>query len=275
MNTGPRQPAEGRPAREQLRESSACKDGESRALSSPPDLGAPVMPLPLWLCSSFSRGSDTCVSFPAQSPEWTWQICEACSSPSFSQPSWNTCCRIPFCSPHRRTWESHRREEWRSPEGQRESGSWRSLLRTRKLSARPETSTHVRLNPWLSATGCLLSATLLYCYCSEGSTLGSPGGSAGKESACNAGDLGSLPALGRSPGEGKGYPLQYSGLENYSPWGRKESDTTKQLALLRYYSNTQGLVFYTQPLINFRALSLYIILFNLGQRSPTWPSYRF
>ena len=42
----------------------------------------------------------------------------------------------------------------------------------------------------------------------------SPGDSAGKESACNAGDLGSIPGLGRSPGEGKGYPLQYSGLEN-------------------------------------------------------------
>ena len=39
-------------------------------------------------------------------------------------------------------------------------------------------------------------------------------GSTGKESACNAGDLGSIPGLGRSPGEGKGYPLQYSGLEN-------------------------------------------------------------
>ena len=38
--------------------------------------------------------------------------------------------------------------------------------------------------------------------------------SAGKESACNAGDLGSIPGLGRSPAEGKGYPLQYSGLEN-------------------------------------------------------------
>ena len=43
---------------------------------------------------------------------------------------------------------------------------------------------------------------------------GFPGGSAGKEFACNAGDLGSIPALGRSPGEGKGYPFQYSGLEN-------------------------------------------------------------
>ena len=39
-------------------------------------------------------------------------------------------------------------------------------------------------------------------------------GSAGKESACNVGDLGSTPRLGRSPGEGKGYPLQYCGLEN-------------------------------------------------------------
>ena len=39
-------------------------------------------------------------------------------------------------------------------------------------------------------------------------------GSAGKESTCNAGDLGSVPGLGGSPGEGKGYPLQYSGLEN-------------------------------------------------------------
>ena len=38
--------------------------------------------------------------------------------------------------------------------------------------------------------------------------------SAGKESACNVGDLGSIPGLGRSPGEGKGYPLQCSGLEN-------------------------------------------------------------
>ena len=53
--------------------------------------------------------------------------------------------------------------------------------------------------------------------------LGVPGGSAGKESACNAGDLAPIPGLGRYPGEGNGYPLQYSGLENsrdcYSPWG--------------------------------------------------------
>ena len=43
---------------------------------------------------------------------------------------------------------------------------------------------------------------------------GFPGGSAGKESPCNAGDPSSIPGLGRSPGEGKVYPLQYSGLEN-------------------------------------------------------------
>ena len=44
--------------------------------------------------------------------------------------------------------------------------------------------------------------------------LGFPGGSESKESACNAGDLGSMPGSGRSPGEGNGYPFQYSCLEN-------------------------------------------------------------
>jgi len=43
---------------------------------------------------------------------------------------------------------------------------------------------------------------------------GFPCGSHGKESVCNVGDLGSIPGLGRFSGEGKGYPLQYSGLEN-------------------------------------------------------------
>ena len=51
-----------------------------------------------------------------------------------------------------------------------------------------------------------------------------------KESTCNAGDLGLIPGLGRSPGEGKGYALQYSGLENsmdYIDQGTAESDTTE------------------------------------------------
>ena len=72
---------------------------------------------------------------------------------------------------------------------------------------------------------------------------GFPGGSAGKESTCNVGDLGSIPGLGRSPGEGKGYPLQYSGLENsvdcYSPWGCKESDMTECLSL--FYAVVWGI----------------------------------
>ena len=58
---------------------------------------------------------------------------------------------------------------------------------------------------------------------------GFPGSSAGKECACNARDPGVIPGLGRSAGEGIGYPLRYSGLENsmdYSPWGHKESDMT-------------------------------------------------
>ena len=60
-------------------------------------------------------------------------------------------------------------------------------------------------------------------------------GSVSKESACNVRDLDLIPWLGRSHGEGKDYPFQYSGLENsmdwYSPWGCKESDTTERLSL--------------------------------------------
>ena len=66
--------------------------------------------------------------------------------------------------------------------------------------------------------------------------MGFPGGTDGKESACNVRDLGSIPGLERSPGEGNGNPLQYSCRENphgqrslmgYSPWGQKESDMTE------------------------------------------------
>ena len=63
---------------------------------------------------------------------------------------------------------------------------------------------------------------------------GFPGGSAGKESACNGGDLGSIPRLGRSPGERNSYPLQYSSLENsvdYMVPGVAESDTTERLSV--------------------------------------------
>ena len=66
-----------------------------------------------------------------------------------------------------------------------------------------------------------------------------PGGLVGKESACNKGDLGLIPRLGRSPGGGHSNPLQYSCLENphgqrslvgYGPWGDTELDTTERLS---------------------------------------------
>ena len=71
-------------------------------------------------------------------------------------------------------------------------------------------------------------------FSGDSPSLGFPGGSDGKESDHNAGDLDSIPGLGRSPGEGNGNLLHYSCLEypknreapGYSPWGRKELDTT-------------------------------------------------
>ena len=68
-------------------------------------------------------------------------------------------------------------------------------------------------------------------------TEGFPGGSAGKESACNAGDPGLIPGLGRSPGEGNTpafLPGEFHGqrsLMGYSPWGHKELDSTEQFSL--------------------------------------------
>ena len=83
---------------------------------------------------------------------------------------------------------------------------------------------------------------------------GCPGGSEGKESACDAGDPGSILGLGRSPGGGHGNPLQCSCLENphgqrslagLSPWGHRESDTTERLSTaqhqgLRLHHPVQG-----------------------------------
>ena len=76
--------------------------------------------------------------------------------------------------------------------------------------------------------------------------MGFPGGSDSKDSACNVGDLGSIPGLGRSPEGGHDNPLQDSFLENphgqrslvgYSPWAHKESDTTEQLTTVSISSN--------------------------------------
>ena len=73
--------------------------------------------------------------------------------------------------------------------------------------------------------------------------LGFPGGSDSKESTYNAGDLGSIPGLGRSAVRGDGNPLQYSCLEDphgwrslagYSPWGCKESDMIERLGIAQH-----------------------------------------
>ena len=72
---------------------------------------------------------------------------------------------------------------------------------------------------------------------------GFPGVSDSKESSRNARDPGSIPGAGRSPGEGNGYPLQYSCMENsmdslvgYSPWGHKESDMNERLSMHTQYA---------------------------------------
>ena len=79
--------------------------------------------------------------------------------------------------------------------------------------------------------------------------LGFPGDSDAKGSAFNAGDLGSIPGLGRCPVGGHGNPFQYSCLENphgqrslvdYNPGGRKESDTTERLSMLPSLSEDTG-----------------------------------
>ena len=95
----------------------------------------------------------------------------------------------------------------------------------------PRTQVTWNLNPLLPWPSFFFTICLLYCDF--------PGGSDGKASAYNAGDPGSIPWSGRSPGEGNGNPLQYSCLGNamdggawwaiVSLWGCKESDTTERL----------------------------------------------
>ena len=92
--------------------------------------------------------------------------------------------------------------------------------------------TAILLNSFISSTSFLVQSLEF--------SKGLPCGSNGKESACNVGDLGSIPGLGG----GHGNPLQYSCLENphgqkslacYSPWGHKELDTIEQLSRTHYH----------------------------------------
>ena len=76
------------------------------------------------------------------------------------------------------------------------------LVRVHLRCRRPRFNSWVGKIPWRRDR---LPTPVFLCF---------PGSSAGKESAHNIGDMGCIPGLGRSPGEGIGYPLQYSGLEN-------------------------------------------------------------
>ena len=91
--------------------------------------------------------------------------------------------------------------------------------------------------------------------------MGFPGGSGSKESACNVGDLGSIPGLGRSPGEGNGYPLQHAGLEN--PMDCR----THGVATVRHNSVT-----FTLRVIHYRFWLMYMLCIYTHTEKGHWPS---
>ena len=101
-----------------------------------------------------------------------------------------------------------------------------------------------------------------------------PGGSAGKESACNVGDLGLIPGLGGYSGEGKGYPLQYSGLENFMDCivhgGHKESDSvTFTFIFIWFFFFKLASILCQGPLLPFVPLCpKYVAICLLHRRHP-------
>ena len=103
--------------------------------------------------------------------------------------------------------------------------------------------------------------------------VGFAAGSDGKESACNVGDLGSIPCLGRSPGEGNGYLFQYSSLENrygqrslagYSSWGSKELDMTEPLSFFHFLWINEYIFEYivSPPILCISLWLLYVLSFR-------------
>ena len=95
------------------------------------------------------------------------------------------------------------------------SGSfWNSKCLSLSLASNETTSMNIFAKLWKYFEAWLIFPDLLFIMWFSDDLTGFPGGSAGKEPACNAGDLGSITGLRRSPGKGNGYPLQYSGLEN-------------------------------------------------------------
>ena len=123
----------------------------------------------------------------------------------------------------------------------------------------------------------LLSKILIYTFIYQ--DMGFPGGSDGKESACNAGDLGLIPGLGRSPGEGNGNPLQYSCLEKGNAthssilawrisWteepGRLQSMGLKRV---RHYWATDTFRFVEMMLDNKQILAIFLYQFKMGLKA--------
>ena len=116
---------------------------------------------------------------------------------------------------------------------------WRRPFRVPWTARRSSQSILKESNPEYSLEGLMLKLKLHYfghlmwrTDSWEKKILGYPSGSIGKESVCNAGDLGSIPGSGRSPGEGNGNPLQYSCLEN-------ATDKGARLATVREISKSQ------------------------------------
>ena len=102
--------------------------------------------------------------------------------------------------------------------------------------------------------------------------LGFPGGSVGKESAYNAGDLSLIPGLGRSPGGGHSNPLQYACLENphgqrslagYSPWDHKELDRTERLSTDWLYTKTFHQMAQVKPSRSYHSLTGHKVHYSL------------
>ena len=103
---------------------------------------------------------------------------------------------------------------------------------------------------------------------------GFPGSSAGKEYACNAGDPGSIPGSGGSPGDGKGHPLQYSGLEN--SMDRTVHGVAKSQTWLRDFHSTHSLKFkgnFDSPQEHKFVAETFVLDFQVG--TSTNPSSKY
>ena len=107
----------------------------------------------------------------------------------------------------------------------------------------------------LNMSQCILGPPILLLIFKYWVSQGFSGGSDSKESACSAGDLGSIPGLGRSPGEGNGYPFQYCCLENSMDRGAQQATvhgvTKSQTQLNDYHFQfSLGVILWTDLLLN-------------------------